>query len=105
MYTQLMIDEHTHMYFVWHMKRKHDVYGVIEEATAVLEREAKRSVQGEFRRIKIEAWRTDGDGMFRSTELKELLLWLEQHHHRSAPHKHNNATFIERGIRTVNKVA
>ena len=97
-----MIDENTHMFFNWHMKRKSDIYAVLEEATSTLEREAKRSVQAEFRRIKVEIWRTDGDGMFRSVEIKELFLYFEQGHRRSAPHKHNNNAFIERGIRTIN---
>ena len=73
-YSQLMIDENTHMFFNWNMKRKSDIYGVLEEATSTLELEAKRSVQAEFRRIKLKLWRTNGDGMFRSQALKELFL-------------------------------
>ena len=101
-YTQVFCDEATHRVKVKHLKNKDEVYGAMREVEKEFQRDAKDCIQAAHRNhISIRKWRSDGDGMFNGKRMAHQLLEKLQGHDRSAPHKHNNNSFIERQIRTI----
>ena len=105
-YSQLFIDEHTHRYFVHHLKLKSDLYAAMGAMEHRLQMDARESYQAEERgEIKVQKYRTDGDGMLRSSKMKKRLMKRMIDHDRSAPYRHNQNAFIERGIRTITDMA
>ena len=69
-YTQVFVDEATHKVWVFHMRKKEDLYGVMADFEKVAQRDAASCIQAAFRkRIQVKRYRTDGDGMLRSDRM------------------------------------